>query len=91
MSYGELCAQLSRRQYQRPFLVLNALFLLMTFSGKYAIGFYAVEVFRAASDSVDEYASAIVVGELLKKLECPVKFLSCFEIYTLSREINFSN
>jgi len=62
MSYRELCSQLGKRQYRRPFFVLNALFLLTTFSGKFAIGFYAVEVFRAASHSVDEYTSAIVVG-----------------------------
>ena len=30
------------RRYFRPFLTLNALFLFMIFSGKFAIEFYAV-------------------------------------------------
>ena len=50
------------RQYRRPFLLLNMLFVLMTFSGKFAIGFYAVEVFHDASSGLNEYFSAIVVG-----------------------------
>ena len=58
----ELFQQLTHRQYRRPFMILNALFLLMTFSGKYAISFYAVEIFHAASDGINEYASAIVIG-----------------------------
>ena len=51
------------RQYRRPFLLLNMLFVLMTFSGKFAIGFYAVEVFHDASSGLNEYFSAIVVGK----------------------------
>ena len=51
------------RQYRRPFLLLNMLFVLMTFSGKFAIGFYAVEVFHDANSGLNEYFSAIVVGE----------------------------
>ena len=54
--------QMMMRQYRRPFLLLNMLFVLMTFSGKFAIGFYAVEVFHDASSGLNEYFSAIVVG-----------------------------
>ena len=56
------------RQYRRPFLLLNMLFVLMTFSGKFAIGFYAVEVFHDASSGLNEYFSAIVVGRWRSQL-----------------------
>ncbi len=65
-TYRDMFEQMMQRQYRRPFLLLNALFLLMTFSGKYAISFYAVEIFHTAASAggavVNEYASAIVVG-----------------------------
>ena len=60
--------QMMMRQYRRPFLLLNMLFVLMTFSGKFAIGFYAVEVFHDASSGLNEYFSAIVVGRWHFKL-----------------------
>ena len=66
------------RQYRRPFLLLNMLFILMTFSGKFAIGFYAVEVFHDASSGLNEYFSAIVVGKLsIGHLHC-MCVSSCF-------------
>jgi facilitated trehalose transporter len=56
-----------KRKYRRPFLILNALFLIMRFSGSYVISFYAVEIFRKAdphnTDSGSrDYLSAIGVG-----------------------------
>jgi sugar porter (SP) family MFS transporter len=55
--------QLSRRRNRRPFVLLNVLFLLMTFSGKFAISFYAVEIFHnAASKTVNEYYAAVIIG-----------------------------
>lgn len=41
--------ELTRRQYRRPFLILNSLFLVMFFSGNVTISFYAVDIFRAAT------------------------------------------
>ncbi len=61
-SYRELFEQLMHRQYRRPFILLNVLFIFMTFSGKYAISFYAVEIFHMASSGINEYSSAIVTG-----------------------------
>jgi hypothetical protein len=49
--------------FRRPFLILNFLFVLMTFSGKFAISFYAIEVLRDASNGMNEYFSAIIVGK----------------------------
>lgn len=54
--------KIGQRQFRRPFLILNGLFILMTFSGKFAIGFYAVEIFHKASVGLNEYFAAIVIG-----------------------------
>ena len=43
-----------QRKFRRPFLILNGLFLLMTFSGKFAIAFYAVDIFVMAHSALDE-------------------------------------
>ena len=58
-----------KRKNRRPFLILNALFLIMRFSGSYVISFYAVEIFRKADPNhlndpygSREYLSAIGVG-----------------------------
>ncbi len=59
----DLFQHLMHRKYRRPFLLLNFLFLLMTFSGKYAIAFYAVEIFHKASEDINEYFSAIIIGK----------------------------
>lgn len=64
MSWKDGLEKMMTRQYRRPFLLLNMLFILMTFSGKFAIGFYAVEVFHDASSGLNEYFSAIVVGAI---------------------------
>lgn len=57
-----------QRKYRRPFLILNGLFLIMLFSGSFAIGFYAVEIFRKADPHHNEhqggYLSAIGVGAI---------------------------
>jgi hypothetical protein len=37
------------KRYYKPFLILNTLFLLMIFSGKFAIEFYAVRQSSVAS------------------------------------------
>ncbi len=63
-SWKDGLEKMMTRQYRRPFLILNFLFVLMTFSGKFAIGFYAVEVFRDASSEINEYFSAIIVGAI---------------------------
>ena len=58
----ESISNLTRRQYRRPFLILNFLFILMTFSGNFAITFYAVDIFQNVSPFVNEYLSAVIIG-----------------------------
>lgn len=54
---------LAHRKNRRPFLILNILFLIMIFSGDYTISFYAVEIFkRATNTTADCFVSAVVVG-----------------------------
>lgn len=68
--------RLTKRQNRRPFLILNALMILLLLSGKYIIGFYALEIFRESSDGVSgmhEYLSVIVVGAI--KLMCTLAFI----------------
>jgi len=61
----ESIEHLTHRQYRRPFLTLNILFLLMTFTGNFAISFYAVEVFQKAGEGhINEYLSAIIIGAI---------------------------
>ena len=55
---------LVKRQYRRPFIVLNVLFLFMNFAGNYSISFYAVDIFKKASDGMDGYISTIIMGEI---------------------------
>lgn len=50
------------RKYFRPFLVLNTLFLFMLFSGKFAIEFYAVDIFTKAGGQMDKYLSAVIIA-----------------------------
>jgi len=64
-TWKESLQHLTHRQYRRPFLTLNALFLLMTFTGNFAISFYAVEVFqKAGAGHINEYLSAIIIGAI---------------------------
>jgi len=60
LSWKEAIVRLTQRQYRRPFLILNFLFFLMSFTGNFAITFYAVEVFQHTN--INEYVSAIVIG-----------------------------
>lgn len=53
---------LHRRHYRRPFVLLNILFFIMNFSGNFAISFYAVEIFKKASEGMDGYISTIIMG-----------------------------
>merc|ERR1712142_632881 len=50
---------IAQRKNRRPFLVINALFLMMLFSGDFSISFYAVEIFKQASASVEGRSSAM--------------------------------
>jgi len=61
-SFKESLYNLTRRQYRRPFLILNFLFVLMTFSGNFAITFYAVDIFHKATNQINEYLSAVIIG-----------------------------
>lgn len=69
--FKEALLSISQRKNRRPFLVVNALFLMMLFSGDFSISFYAVEIFKQASASVDGRVltessdvaiSAVIVG-----------------------------
>jgi len=47
----EALRSIAQRKNRRPFLVINALFLMMLFSGDFSISFYAVDIFKQASSS----------------------------------------
>jgi len=49
-------------KYFRPFLVLNTLFLLMLFSGKFAIEFYAIDILIKVGGSMDKHLAAVLVA-----------------------------
>ena len=51
-------------KYLQPFVNLNILFLLMLFSGKFAIEMYAVDILEDVQNSIDEYLAAIILGKL---------------------------
>ena len=54
-------------QYIKPFLILNVLFLLMLFSGKFVIEMFAVEILeQLVTDGVDENIATILLGKDLK-------------------------
>ena len=50
-------------QLCKPFLTLNVLFVLMLFSGKFAIEMYAVDIFKQTQDSVDESTATVILGK----------------------------
>jgi MFS family permease len=52
------------RRYYRPFVVLNVIFMLTLFSGKFAIEFNAVEIFQKAGGHMDEHFSAITISAI---------------------------
>ena len=49
----------TEKQYFQPLASLNILFLLMLFSGKFAIEMYAVDIFRKTQDHVNEYLATV--------------------------------
>jgi len=50
------------KKYLKPFLILNWLFLLMLFSGKFSIDFYAVKIFRDTGAHINEYLAAVIIA-----------------------------
>ena len=62
------CSSISKivteKQYFQPLASLNILFLLMLFSGKFAIEMYAVGIFNQTQDSMDENIATIFLGKI---------------------------
>jgi len=52
----------TEKKYLKPFVILNSLFFLMLFSGKFAIDFYAVEIFQHFGGNMNEYLSAVIIA-----------------------------
>jgi len=52
----------TKKKYFKPFVILNSLFLLMLFSGKFAIDFYAVEIVQHFGGHMNEYLSAVIIS-----------------------------
>ena len=50
-------------RYAKPFITLNVLFLLMSFSGKFAIEMYAVDVLKGVRSSIARRSALILLGE----------------------------
>jgi len=50
------------KKYRKPFIILNSLFLLMIFSGKFAIEFYAVKIFKNSGAHINEYLAAVIIA-----------------------------
>ena len=49
-------------RYVKPFISLNVLFLLMSFSGKFAIEMYAMDILEATKSSIDRRSALISLG-----------------------------
>jgi len=65
LNFKEALQRLTQRQYRRPFLTLNFLFILMAFTGNFAITFYAVDVFQhSGNGAINSYLSAIIIGAI---------------------------
>jgi len=52
----------TEKKYFKPFFILNFLFFLMIFSGKFTIDFYAVDFFQKTGTSINEYISAVILA-----------------------------
>eukprot|EP00096_Caligus_rogercresseyi_P002053 TRINITY_DN137_c0_g1_i1.p1 TRINITY_DN137_c0_g1~~TRINITY_DN137_c0_g1_i1.p1 ORF type:complete len:572 (+),score=146.85 TRINITY_DN137_c0_g1_i1:311-2026(+) len=65
----ESITRFTRRQYRKPFILLNILFLLMTFSGNHGISFYALDILKTSHDALDEHISIVLIG-IIKLLGC---------------------
>jgi len=50
------------KRYYKPLIILNCLFLLMLFSGKFAVDFYAVEIFQLFGGTMNEYLSTVIIA-----------------------------
>lgn len=50
------------KKYLKPFVILNFLFFLMVFSGKFTIDFYAVDFFKNTGSHVNEYITAVIIA-----------------------------
>ena len=59
-----------------PFVNLNILFVLMLFSGKFAIEMYAVGIFNQTQDTMDENIATIILGKLLVAFSKYLAFVS---------------
>lgn len=52
----------STKKYLKPFVILNSLFVLMLCSGKFAMDFYAVDIFQFFGNGLNEYLSTVIVA-----------------------------
>ena len=52
--------------YLKPFIILNILFLLMNFSGKFAIEMYALDILETTKSSLRQFSAIILLGCLAK-------------------------
>jgi len=50
----------TEKKYFKPFFILNFLFFLMLFSGKFSIHFYAVDIFKKTGSHMNEYLTAVI-------------------------------
>ena len=50
------------RCYLKPFIILNILFLLMSFSGKFAIEMYALDILERTKTSLGQSSAIILLG-----------------------------
>ena len=48
--------------YLKPFITLNVLFLLMTFSGKFAVEMYALDILERIKTSLGQFSAIILLG-----------------------------
>ena len=62
-----ICSLFSSKAHFQPFIILNSLFLLSLLCGKFAVDFYAVDVFLRFGYNMSEYI-AVVVAALLSVL-----------------------
>lgn len=61
-SFEGLVKIFSEKKYFKPFFILNSLFFLMLFSGKFAVDFYAVEIFQNFGSNMNEYLSSVIIA-----------------------------
>ena len=59
---GSLATVFTDKKYLKPFVILNFLFFLMVFSGKFTIDFYAVDFFKNTGSHINEYISAVIIA-----------------------------